>query len=426
MAMGIGAGVGQLNVAVESALGTPGAFHSLWLEEVPNFPSTQKYIPNTVKGFQDPRTVAKPQMIQMLSENAFSINTRIRRAAANGGTPDLVTLFKSAGWRADVSTGATTLTGTPTVSALIQAANKTAYGNFILIEQATGHYPVLVSALNTATITPHVRLSAAPSTGAAVNPMHTLTPTTATAYVVPTTQTLSFRTNTRGQYDDALGDLAFAMKGCALASVGEIVLGRVGSFPIIPMTFHGTMVSQTPADIAADTHTDSVQFAVITPLAEFSIQAASAAGDIVRVPGALVEMKINPGVAVVPVYNQAYSNIGGISHYILKQAPPEITVTAHFYKEAWTKALQTNLDGSNPSYCIQFLQPTTDLDTPAFAVCAPNCHMIAGGEPTFDNNADIVQITAKFVCNNAGIHSDTLISEVGTSPIYIGVSGEPA
>ena len=419
---------GQLRWSAESALGTKtGSFYAARVAgELPNFPPVAQYVDNHVAGHQHPHTVEKPQPITLCVENAFAFDSHVRRAAANGGKPDLMTWLESAGWTVQASTGATTLSGTPTVSELIQASNVTGAGQFVMVERSAGVFvPVLVSGLSTATITPHVRLSAAPATGAAVHPMHTATPATATAYAVPANKTLSWRLNTHAQYNDAISDMALDMTACALASLSEISIEKVGAPLMVSTSWHGIPVAYSPDDIAADVFVDSSQFAMVTDDLEISIQAANASGNIALVSGSVVSLKINPGVSVVPIYANGGGTVGGIVGYMAIPTSPTIDFVANFNGLAtWEKDFLTQLMGSNVSRAIQIVQPTRNIDRAAFAIAMPNCHQRTGSEPRVDIGQNTIQISAGFVGSCAGIDSDTLISEVGASPIYIGISGE--
>lgn len=420
--------VGQLRMSVETALGTASTYVGLRPEALPaSFPATRTLFKNSVAGHQNALKQEKPEALTVLKENAFSVDLRIRRATADGGTPDLVKIFESAGWKSVVCSGATTLTGTPTVSSLIQASNVVAEAQFVLVQLPSGvHIPVFVNNLSTATITPHVKLSAAPSTGALVNPMHTLSPISTTGFKVAANKTLSFILNTKGFYDDAFDDLAFRMKACALASVGEIVFGTsAGTIPLIPCTFHGVPVDMLADDMVADSFGDSEHFALITPDCEFSIQAANAAGDITLVSRAILEARVNLGITVVPLYNEGGTNIGGITGYMLIQSSPTIIVRCRFTGDAaFEKKWLTELEGSNTSACVQLLQPTRDLNHPAFAFIMPNCHMDAGQEPIVNISGETIEATVAFTGDVAGIDSDVLVSEVGAAPIYFGISNE--
>lgn len=417
----------QLRMAQESALGTAGAYTCTRPETIPQFKANRTLIANHVAGHQHPLTVDKPIPIAMLQESAFTADFRIRRASSAGGTPDLVKILQSAGWNAAVSTGATELTGTPSVSSLVQTTNVTGEGQFVLVERSAGvHVPVFVSDLATATITPHVRLSAAPSSGADVNPMHTLAPMTTTGYKVSSDKTLSFILNTQG-FNAAFGSMAQHMKACALASVGEINLGGVGTFPTFPCTFHGVPVDLTADPIAADSFNDSDKFAVITPDLEFSLQVASASGNIALVSKAVIDCSINLGIKVIPLKNEGGSNVGGITGYMLIQEAPTMKIHCQFEGDTtFDMAAFTELEGSNTSMCAQIIQPTRSLATPAFAFIMPNAHIMPGGEPVFNPQSERLEATWTLTGSNGGLLGHDEIDEIGTAPIYFGISGEAA
>lgn len=417
----------QLRMAVESALGTAGTYKCTRPETIPQFKATRTLVPNHVPGHQHPLTVEKPIPIAMIIESAFSADFRIRRAAAAGGVPDLVKILQSAGWNAAVSAGATTLTGTPSVSSLIQASNVTGEGQFVLVERSSDvHVPVFVSDLDTATITPHVRLSSAPSSGAEVNPMHTLAPITSAGYKVASDKTLSFILNTQG-YNAATGAMAQHMKACALASVGEIALSGVGKEVIFPCTFHGVPVDLTADAIAADDFNDSASFAVITPDLEFSLQVASPTGNIAIVSKAVIDVAINLGIKVIPLRNEGGANVGGITGYMLIQEPPTMKIHCQFEGDTdFDMKAFTELEGANTSMCAQIIQPTRSLSTPAFAFLMPNAHIMAGQEPTFNPQSERLEATWSLTGSTGGIAGHDEIDEIGTAPIYFGISGEAA
>jgi hypothetical protein len=414
-------------MSVETELGTASTYVCLRPEALPNFPPTRTLFENHVAGHANPLKLEKPEALCILKENAFSVDLRIRRAAANGGVPDLSKIFESAGWKSVVSTGATKLTGTPTVSELIQASNVVTEASFVLVERSAGvHVPVFVNNLATATITPQVKMSAAPSTDAAVNPMYTFSPVSTTGFKIASNKTLNFILNTYGFYDDAFKDHAERLKGCALASIGEIVFGTsVGTIPTLNCTFHGVPVDRAYDDMAADSFGDGAHFGMITPDCEFSIQAASAAGDIALVSRAILEARVNLGINVVPMYNNGGTNVGGATGYMLMQVPPTVTVKCRFTGDAaFEKKWLTELEGSNTSACIQLLQPTRDIDHPAFAFIMPNAHMAAGQEPTVDVTAETIEATVSFTGDVPGVDSDVMESEIGAAPIYFGISNE--
>lgn len=417
----------QLRMAVESALGTAGAYKCVRPETIPQLKANRTLVPNHVAGHQHPLTVEKPIAITKFMDSAFTADFRIRRSAAAAGVPDLVKIMQSAGWNATLSTGATTLTGSPTVSSLPQTANVTAEGQFVLVERSANvHVPVFVSDLTSVTITPHVRMSAAPASGNDVNPMHTLAPITSSGYKVPSDKTLSFILNTQG-FNAAFGSMAQHMKACALSSVGDIVISKDNPFPTFPCTFHGVPVDLTADAIAADDFNDSDKFSVITPDLEFSLQAASGTGNIVLVSKAIMDVTINLGIRVIPLLNEGGGNMGGITGYMLIQGNPTMKIHCQFEGDTtFDMAAFSDLEGANTSMCAQLIQPTRSLATPAFGFLMPNCHIMPGQEPVFNPQSERLEATWSLTGSVGGLHGHDEIDEIGTAPIYFGISGEAA
>lgn len=421
---------GQLRLADETALGVT-AVTGYWNtrpDGLPNFPAVRELIANHIAGHAHALKREKPESINKHRESAFSADFRMRRAAAAGGLPDIMRFLESAGWLVQASTGATTLTGTPTVSELIQTANVTGVGQYVLVERSAGVYaPVLVSDLDTNTITPHVQLSAAPATSAAVELMHTATPTTATTYQVPVGKSLSFRLNTYGKWGAALQDLALDMKGCALASISEIVLNRNSNpYPVLSCSFHGTPEADITEDVMADDDfLDSDRFAITNDDLEFSLGTANNDGGIALISKAIVEARINMGITTKPIYANGAGTKGGIVGYMAMQEAPTITITTQYQGDTtFCKAFFTRLIGTNTSVCAQLIQPTRNLAVPAYAFALPNAHIMEGSEPTFDISGDIIQVTTTLVGSTSDIGSaGDDITAVGSSPIYFAMSG---
>lgn len=423
------AGSGQLRVIAESAMGVPtGSYWNTRPEALPNFPASKQLIDNHIAGHAHALKREKPEVAQNMVESAFSADFRIRRAVA-GAKPDIIRFFESAGWEVASTDGDTTLTGTPTVSSLIQNETVVEYPfQFVLVERSAGvHVPVLVNNLTGdgfKTMVPHVRLSAAPTTGAAVTTMYSVTPTTDTTFSLANGKTLGFRLNTYGQYDAALQDLALGLRACALAQVGEMVIGKAGTFPVLNCTFHGVPVDITADAMGNDSFNDTSRFAVINDDLEFAMVASNGTGDIALVTKAITEARINFGVNTVPQYANGAGSVGGAIGFMNMMSSPRITIVAQYRNDDASKAWFTNLETTNPSLCIQIVQPTRNLAQPAFGIAMPNCHIVSGGEPVFGVTGDVLTATMTLEADISGVATGTMITDTESAPIIFGISGQ--
>jgi hypothetical protein len=420
---------GNLRMDTESSLGTA-ASSAVYIrpdEVILNRTQTRYLIENSNAGKRHPFDKDAPaQPIEMFTENALSLSQRIRRADTDGATPTMETLLKSAGWTAEVTSAATTTTGTPAVDAIDISADVADESQAILIERDSGVYvPRVIDDYDaTPTITPSINLSSAPAASRTVEIMHTFSTATQTVYEVPTDQTLQFQYNTWGQYDDSDGDMSMLYTGCAVGGLDAIEIGQVGSVPMLKYNIHAAKINWTADDIAAETFQDSDKFAVITD--DFECQIRLCSGLTTSNAVAIEKATINPGLVVKPIHSVGAGTYGGIQGYTLEPTAPTISVTGYWEDQsAFEQAILTEQQDDNSPFYIHFVQPTRDLDVPAFGIWCPVCYLSPEGL-SYDPMGDFVRFTANFTASIARIDSESNITEVGASPIYIAVSGEAA
>lgn len=426
-------GTGNFATRIETELGVSAAtYRGIYLDATPTIPTnSRKLIENATKGFRNPMTRIAPLPVEIYRESAIRFGQRIRRADANGNAPNIVTFLESGGWQTDVGNVTVTAGAQGADSIVVSAAGSMAAGKAILVERDSGvHVPVLISTVAGTTLTPSIPMSSSAAEGASVEIMHTCTPTTVTGYQVNPAKTLQFRLNTLGYFNDAIGDLAFTFTGCALSDIAALEIGAVGTFPTLDMGFHVGDVAVGEVDIAADAHYDGSHFAVINSDAEFAFATYNDGSPIAALVAKCVEkLTFNLGIKTIPIpCVGGDGNVNGIQGYLLVQDVPSCTVVAYFRGDAtFEKNWLTEVEGVNTSKYIHFIQPTRNLDHPAFGIWMPNCHIKADSEPTFDVAGDFIKVTATFegtLANIGGASTD--IDELAASPIYFAISGEAA
>jgi hypothetical protein len=423
-------GIQQLHLRVESSPGTSAAsWQQIILHELATLDTaTYELIAPPIGGHRHPLDITKPEKIQRCKENVLTFKMRPHRASTDGNQSILATLFQAAGWAVQTASVATTLTGTPSATSMELTADVGAVGMALLIERSSGVYvPVLAADYGSSMVTASMGLSAAPSNGAVVEVMHTMSPVSSTGYQVPSDATLQFRMNTGDQYDDALGDMAHFLTNCGVASIGGFSVGKIGDYPVFEIKIHGCPSDMTADDIAADAYQDSSRFPVNNNLMEAGWATASSSGGIANATVPVEKVDVDLGVDVMPVYCQGTGQVGGVQCYVLKPKSPTVTITTPWidnsaFEEDWL----TQLEGDNASKYFHVLQPTTDLDVPALGVWMPNCHIQEGGEPKIEHAAEMSKITATFVGDLAGYNSETAVTEYGSAPIIFATSSEAA
>jgi len=419
----------KLAIRGESALGTgTGSWEDLRLVDAPNIPTaTRKLIPNHVLGHRNPLTREKPVAYETYTENAFTLKQHIRRASADGAPSLASKLFQSAGWQEDVGNNTTVTTATASVVGMT-AAGSMAVGKAFLVAVGSTYRPALINSIATLDVSPTIPLSAAPSDGAVVEPMYVWTPTTLTGYQVPTDQTIQFRANCLGYDNDAIGDLSFILSACAAGELAAIEIGGNGTVPTLDWGIHVGDIACITNDIAADSFTDSAPFLVVNGDAEFAFASTNAGSSIGTLVTKMIDsITITTGLKVIPIIGVGGSGvINGIQGYMLQQEAPTIKVVAKYRGDsAFEKAWRTELEDDNTRKYIHFIQPSRNLDNPAFATWMPNCHIMDEGEPMVTNlGGDIIQTEVTFQATNAELGGETAYDELAASPIYIGISGE--
>lgn len=424
-------GVGNTRMDTESELGTAddASVYLRYDDITVNDTQSRKMIANHIMGHRNPYTQEKPMGIEMARENALTITDRIRRPAVNGGTPTAATLWKSAGMTVETTSAATTTAGSPAVGAIDLTADVSDEGQALLIAESAGLYvPVLVANYDaTPTVTPLVDMASAPSASAVVQVMHTFSFATATTYQVPTDQTLQFQLNTLGKLTTNLGDLSILYTGCAVSSIDAIEIGSVGSYPSLKYGIHAAGLSYETDAIAAESFADSDKFAMITDDFRFSFTAAAAGGGHTLNAEHFEKATITPGIKTVPIYATGEGTVNGILGYMLVPTPPTVKVVSYFEGSATLEnEIISQMEGSNVSKCLRFVQPTTDLDTPAFGFWLPNCHLSAADSFSITPLGQQIKFEASFTASTTGLDSLTDIDEVESSPMYFAISSEAA
>ena len=419
----------KLALRGESSLGTgTGSWEDIRLVDAPTIPTaTRKLIANHILGHRNPLTREKPMAYEAFMENAFSLKQHIRRAASNNAAPLLSLLMQSAGWQQSSTSHTTVSSATASVITVASAASM-AVGEASMVDVGGVYRPFLINAISTNDVSPTIPLSGAPAGSASVEPMYTWTPTTETGYQVPTNKTIQFRMNCLGYDDDAIGDLSFLLTGCAVGELSAIEIGGNGSVPTFDFNINVADIACTTNDIAADAFTDGESFSVINGDAELAFASTNSGSQISTLVTKMIDsISINPGLKLIPIVGVGSSgNLNGLQGYMLQQEAPTIKIVAKYRGDtAFEKNWRTELEDDNTRKYLHFIQPSRNIDHPAWGIWMPNCHIMDGGEPVITNlGGDIIQTEVTFQATNAELGGETAFDEIAASPIYIAVGAE--
>jgi len=425
-------GGGTLERATESALNTPGAYAFMRLDPDAKFPLLTREVelqPNL--GHLNPFNAAdQPLLFQKYKENALSLSTHIRRATAKDTAPPIVGDFESAGCAVDQLSDKTTVatyvdlnTWTLTADVVDSAAGVNTGGHILLVQLDSGiYYPVLLSSYVAASKTCQaaVDLPSVTSAGKIIQQVYNVRPRNRQ---VPTTKTLNWRLTTPGKHTTA-PDLAWVFGGGAV--------GKIEPFKIAPaepckfqFSYHVADIEIAAHTMAAETFVENLTHQYANNHAgnfEFLFADANSAGGIAHTTAALISAEIDLSLTTVPMLGDGSSTcINGCAGYMSVCKQAAVTIEVLFDIARWT---DFQASPAQTQKFLGFVQPTTNLDIPAWALYLPNCYLLK--EPEVEPlKGDYLKAKLVYGAMSPGF-SVTEINEDDpeTSPWILGFSGE--
>lgn len=324
----------------------------------------------------------QPIIYEAVRESALKLPVMIRRASADDATPPIVELFQAGGCAVSSLSDKTTATYTDASNLTLAAdvidgaAGSDTGGHAVLLEEdGAGIYvPALVGAYTAATkdVALAVALPAQPSDGSDVQQMYTITPR---VRQVPSDKTLGFRVYTRGKSSSA-PDLAFDLKGCALASLDGITLEPGQDVPLT-FNFHVADVAKATAALTAETLKDGASYQRIGGSFECILRESAAPPvNLALTRVEMVKADINLGISTVPIPGEGSSNcINSIQGYqaVYEQATVDLQLLMDV--QYWTEIEKAD-QADRKVWFLGFVQPTSDLDIPAWGLWFPRMHII--------------------------------------------------
>lgn len=414
----------------ETALGTAAGAPVDFRPEEFTFPKqiTQAYMPIS-GGFTNPAD--KNKAIPYKDGSGTGTLSMLVRRATTTLTPSVATFMESGGWTRASLTPSTTVAALTAVDSLVLAAdNACENGSFVLVEMASGAWePVHVAAwtLVGTTAVPVFDMSAVPTTGNAVQQMHTLYPQSGT---LGATEALTFIHLTRAT-DATPNPQEWTHGGCAcILKTIEIVPNEPWKF-----TFDVLIANTDVADGTWSVETDHevVGIAMVNNDFEFLIEDANAAGagGIARTSMGIRKVTIETGCSAEKITSVGGStDLNSVGGYTIKLEQPTWTVDGWFditriedWKTSFVGGTGTNID-----VALMAVSSSQDyLLYPACAVSSPLCNLLEAPDvATEGTDSGLVEMTLKFGATGAGLNAADGPTDAGDQAIYVGISGQLA
>jgi len=429
---GIKSGGGNVQMAVESALGTPGTYYDFRVceDSDPAFPTdTREIKPVSSKGFWDPAQRVPQLSYKKALEGAGTISTYITgsSSAATPAQPQCVSLFHSMGcgivngsntydtvgaytstvaWAGTI-TGAAIVTG---VAGMIEGTGSNgAYWPFLCLSNSGA------SAYNQV---PTMAIANAADGDSKIHTMWTVSPPK--GIQVDTDKTLAFRV---ADYwaTGALTGSAFVYTGCAVSEIKPIVF-ESGSPLKMESTLHisDRSFDQTGFDLTLAAYTDSVNVPIVDGASRFLMGFCDTSTMPIAATRTTGFRKAtwNTGIKTIPVAETgATTAVNGRGAYIGVYTGSTIELVLDVDKEYWT---HLEASGSQTAKYLELVQPNTSKSNTAFGLWMPACYMV--GKPVADLWSDKeMTVTVTLEPTSAEITKTSKLVQ-GNQPWYFAVS----
>lgn len=430
-------GGGTYEYKIESALGTPaGSYKFVRADGEPTLATqTRHSLAQPNLGHAVPYNMSdQPIPYEMFRESSFVFPQYIRMSSTVDATPPqgmpfLGNVLESMGCTAHylstavpttIATYASETSWTLTDDVIDNAAGEDTGGHMMLVQLNSGsYYPVLMSdyVQSTKTVKAAMALPSASNAAKVIEQMYTFHPRT---QKVPSDKTMYFRIiNRMGR--------GYTFAGCAGASLAPIVIEPSKPVLITP-TFHVADIAEGSQTLAAETFGErtTVQYANNNAGGfQFLFANASASGAIANTPAELIKAEVDLGISTVPIPAEGSTEcLNGIAGYMSSYKQATITLTLIYHA---TRVSDFQASPAQTNKFIGFVQPTSSLTTPAYAMYFPNCYLLE--EPTAEVvKGNWIQQTLKYGAVSAGY--DTLPSadqeeeDPEMAPWYFGISAK--
>jgi hypothetical protein len=429
---GIKSGGGNVEMAVESALGTPGTYYDFRVceDSDPAFPTdTREVKPVSAKGHWDPSVREAQLSYKKALEGAGTISTYITGSSsvATPAQPQCVSLFHSMGCEVVVganqndTVGAYTSTVAWTGSATSAELVAGCAGMIEGVSSNGVYWPFLCQSNSGSAAynqVPTMAIAYAADGDSKIHKMWTITPPKGVQ--VDTDKTLAFRISDYWVTGATTGS-AFVYTGCAVSEVKPIVF-ESGSPLKMESTVHiaDRAFDQTGVDLTSAVYTDSVNIPIIDGASRFLMGFC----DLSTLPIAATrstgfrKATFNPGIKTIPVKETGTTTaVNGVGGYIGVYTGATLELVMDVNKEYWT---HLEASGSQTAKYVELVQPNTAITNTALGLWLPNCFMV--GKPVADLWSDKeMTVTVTLEPSSAGITTTSKTAQ-GNQPWYLAVS----
>jgi hypothetical protein len=425
-------GGGNIEMAVETALGTAGTYYDFRVCEDtdPAFPTdTREVLPVSHKGHFDPSTREPQLSYEKFRESAISISTYAACSAitsADTDRPQFMRLLESMGCViVSASATPTTIDTYTSTASFSLTADKSGVGEVGILELTNGTFwPTLTATYSgsaTWNIVPSMAIPSASDAAKSFYQAWTITPPKGVQ--VSTARTLAFKVSDYYPTDTETGS-QYVYLGCAGSEIEDVVF-ESGKPLKFGFKLHCADVAfdRSGVNLTGASYTDRVEIPIIDGSGDFrfgfsdATNGASGGEEEARTRG-IRKAVWKPGIRTIPVLESgASTSVNGIGHYLGVYEGSTLELTMDVDYKYWD---YLESSGSNTAKYIELIQPSTSMAKASLGLWMPQCYMV--GKPTMDLWGD-KEMTVTFTLEASNsLYDVTTKTAQGSAPWYFGIS----
>lgn len=371
-----------------------------------------------------------PTPFEAYTPAAFKLVVELRRNAANGAQPPLMTLLEAGGFSvlgtsgdSAIATAGYTDTGTWTMDDDLYGGADYFGGIGQLVELSTGFYfPTLLGEYDFATkvCDAAMKLPSASADAKAIEQLYMARPR---VRAIPAAKTLTVYINTRGKHTTA-PDYQMVFSGCILESIDNFII-EPGQPIRMGLTFGAADIARASDTLAAETFADGERRRIADGnLVHMNVNTAAPPIDLTftseEMHKAEIDFKhrvvVTPGIGGTSSVNGAE----GALCYVADSGAdyPTITITGAF--DNTHMATLEGADAQTEKF-IGFAHPSTSLSDPIWAFYAPRCKLLGYTGEFF---GDMIIGSRTYGMTSAQLGTARTIDQEEMAPFYFGLSNE--
>jgi hypothetical protein len=408
-----------LEYAVESALGTPGSYNAMRMEDGFDFPTSVKQLakPSHMGRNHWGNTDDSPVVFENYQEGSLKIPSYVRAHGTPASKPPLVSMLESAGFGSVKTTSVNCDAYTSAVNFSGDAAGSNTAGTAAALQVDDGNHWPFISTTTPASsaynFVPGYAVPGSISTPASndIYGAYCLTPK---ARQVPTTATMAFKWYTRQLH--SVNQMQWTATGCALSAAPKLTF-ETGKPIKLDMAFHVADVTLNDSTYtsADETAVEGEEFVIWGgATSQFAFANSNTSGGISAGTVNLIKADVDFAHRTVPIIGTGTTGtLNNCQGYMCVPGAAKITMDILCDVTYWS-------DIANSTFTQKYIHFASAGGTtrPFFMAAFPRCQQIENPQ-LVDKRGDYMQVRLTYLASVSNWGSDDDVDDDASAPWYI-------